>query len=764
MLSFECWPRAVASILGVLCLTSPLLSVEWNSGDVAVAGLNGTVLIYDGQTGALKESLGTVVGTTGECTFSPGGDLFLTDESNSTVVAISGLDPHAPLFTIDTTTGLPVGVAPMQQNRALVFDQNGNFYVGDGVTTSPPIHKYDGAGNFLGDLGLEVFPGNGFTSLDLAQDQATFTYTSIPDNRIKQSAGGSANNIITLGGFFLHTVRILPPGDGSGGYLIAREGASSSFAKDISHVMEGGTPVVQSYDAPGADAWRSIAFSPDGTKFWGGSGNDLYRFDIATGAIELGPINVGTFIHRLAVVDEWRAAGGAAPEPDPNLSALTADPMVISSFAGVTTISVNIVDADSNPMPGLNVNITSTAGTLLGTVVDHGNGCYTQDLEGAVGPTSTLVAASAEGIELSTTLNVAFVPIDPDQSTLTAIPDSSYFGGVGVITLTPVDDLGQPIGSGANVVLDTTVGNLIGDPIDNGDGSYSQGIQATSLGTANVTATVDGLVITTSASFTVLDPVNLGAVFAIEPDGTEHDYTTIQEAVNRAQADNLERIFVTPGIYDETVLVRDQADLTIEALSVLEPVTVQGFRVRSSNNVSLRYFEVDATNSSRRHGVRLAGNSNSNDGIEVLGCEVHGANRHGIKVVRNNQNITIDSCESRNNGRNGIGLGRIGGPYSIVNCLIHDNGYNGIRIGPDVQVSISTSTIENNGTAAGNQGQRYGIFRKRKSVATPEQVTLTGNVIQNNNGRLRGDRSDQNLGNFDQIIDATDSQSPYTGS
>src|SRR5207247_705514 len=97
-------------------------------------------------------------------------------------------------------------------------------------------------------------------------------------------------------------LRLLPPDDGSGGLLVA------NFA-DVKRLDASGN-VVQSYDAPGEDSWFALNLDPNGTSFWSAgifSGN-LYRFNIATGAIEVGPTSTGSSVAGLCVKAQ-RAAG-----------------------------------------------------------------------------------------------------------------------------------------------------------------------------------------------------------------------------------------------------------------------------------------------------------------------------------------------------------------------------------------------------------------------------------------------------------------------
>jgi hypothetical protein len=75
-------------------------------------------------------------------------------------------------------------------------------------------------------------------------------------------------------------VRWLP----TGGLLVAD-------STEIKRLDASGT-VVQTYDAEGENGWFALSLDPNGTSFWSGGvfTRNFYRFNIATGAKELGPI------------------------------------------------------------------------------------------------------------------------------------------------------------------------------------------------------------------------------------------------------------------------------------------------------------------------------------------------------------------------------------------------------------------------------------------------------------------------------------------
>jgi hypothetical protein len=501
--------------------------------------------------------------------------------------------------------------------------------------------------------------------------------------------------------------------------------------------------------------------------------NNLARWDGAWSAVDGG---VGDYVHSLSPFNDGskpmlivstgdgvRVWAGCVLSVDPDASHIALDRSVVSSFGGLVRVSVTPVRFDGEPLgSGETVVIDSTAGQLLGAVFDAGDGAYVQYLQADVSADGAVVSATVNGVMLNNTAEVAFVPVDPTLSTVSVSVTQTFLGGQTVVTVVPRDNNGSSVGGGLEVVISTTRGSLVDSATYIGAGSYTQTITATQVGTAAISATVDGLPLESIATFSVLDPAIYGRVLAYDAHGTVHAYMSIQAAVEAAAQHGLDTIYVAPGEYHETILFEEVSGLTLEALAAEEPVVVQGFIISRSDDVMLQFFTVDATNS-KKDAVLLQGRTNASANVELVGLTITGAQWNGIVVESENEHVTIRDCLITGNGRNGIILSRNGGPYLIEGCEIIGNAYNGVDIGRDVVVTLIENTIADNGTAGGHGGGRYGVFRERMPhMGEPQQVTLLNNVIVDNNGRVHAGRSDENIGNYDQIIDETDSQPPYT--
>ena len=201
---------------------------------------------------------------------------------------------------------------------SLVFDQAGDVYVGT-VDGTNQILKFSAAGAFLQAFTVPVGT-RGAGWLDLAADQRTMFYTSedtyirvfrvdgqpldhalfdagvehLWDATLDPDSLGLFGRIVVKGTDDLpinhktFQVRVLPPGDGSGGLLVA-------WHIQVSRINLGGH-VIQNY--PLSQVY-SFEITPDGRSIWMSSlaGGDwttptkLMRAHLATGWQEIGPLS-----------------------------------------------------------------------------------------------------------------------------------------------------------------------------------------------------------------------------------------------------------------------------------------------------------------------------------------------------------------------------------------------------------------------------------------------------------------------------------------
>ncbi|HHI81270.1 MAG TPA: hypothetical protein ENK02_15000 [Planctomycetes bacterium] len=309
---------------------------KWQKGYVFAAVGNSTYRIFTNK-GVFVEQITSGFrsrNTTGAA-FDSKFNLWTTEFQGARVTAYQFAHPHKVFKTFLTSrTG-------GRSTESIVFDAKGNLYVGhaDGDRT---IKKYDPTGKLLATYKVKT-DRRGTDWIDLAADQRTMWYTS-EGRRIMRYDVVSNKQLADFtsipGSGNVYSLRLLPPFDGSTGLLVAD-------GLNVKRLDKAGK-VIKTYDAPSQNQWFSMNLDPNGTSFWAGDlrTNKFYRFNIATGKIEVGPISSGGVqLGGLAVLGEI-TGGNTAPQftsPTPCDQTLTATVGVPFSF-GARAVDVNAGD------------------------------------------------------------------------------------------------------------------------------------------------------------------------------------------------------------------------------------------------------------------------------------------------------------------------------------------------------------------------------------------------------------------------------------
>jgi streptogramin lyase len=363
----------------------PLAASDWNVGYVFVGVASGQYQVYD-NNGVFKETISDPTGgfTTG-CSFTPALDkLYTTFFSASTVIVFDNAHPHGVLANINT--GLQGGGSA----ESIVFDAAADYYVGH-AGGNADIQKYNATDVFQQAYNVGT-QARGSDWIELAADQTTVFYTSEGSRVLRYDVGADVQLAdFSAAGTVAYALRLLPPGDGSGGLLVADTGTIKR--------LDGAGAVAQTYDVAGEDCWFSLNLDPNGTSFWSGDfcSSNFYRFNIATGAVEVGPINTGTAsftVFGICLKGEPTAAQGTrigeikrefTPTPSGSGRGVAFDGLVLYySFVGDPNIyKVTTVGASLGPIP--NPGRAFTCGVLEFDPVSGDLLCGTYDGTGTGG-------------------------------------------------------------------------------------------------------------------------------------------------------------------------------------------------------------------------------------------------------------------------------------------------------------------------------------------------------------------------------------------
>lgn len=195
-----------------------------------------------------------------------------------------------------------------------------------------------------------------------------------------------------------------------------------------------------------------------------------------------------------------------AGEADPATTMISAAPATMTAGAS-SAIDVQLKDQYGNPLEGSGGTVALTADLgSVGAVTDNEDGSYTATFESTTSGTAAITGTvDGQSINDTATVQVNAGPADPTTSTLTASPDVITVGESTTVTVELKDQYGNSLtASGGSVVFNTDTGAISGGVTDVGDGSYTTTLTtSTTAGEATVSATLDGVGISDTATVTI---------------------------------------------------------------------------------------------------------------------------------------------------------------------------------------------------------------------------------------------------------------------
>jgi hypothetical protein len=223
--------------------------------------------------------------------------------------------------------------------------------------------------------------GRGIQRYDVVSDTQLTNFATLP---------GSGNAF---------ALRLLPPGDGSGGLLVADRGNIKR--------LDGSGAVVQTYDTASDDFWFALNLDPNGTSFWSGdaSNSRFYRFNIASGAVEVGPISTETAtgtLFGLCVRGELVAAQPTPTSTPTTVSTATATPTGEASATPSATVTPTPASTNTatstpttTPTSGPTLDVDPQAGHNFGDVAPGGSRTFVFTATNTGGGTLNATATAA---------------------------------------------------------------------------------------------------------------------------------------------------------------------------------------------------------------------------------------------------------------------------------------------------------------------------------------------------------------------------------
>jgi hypothetical protein len=245
-------------------------------------------------------------------------------------------------------------------------------------------------------------------------------------------------------------------------------------------------------------------------------------------------------------------------------------------------------------------------------------------------------------------------------------------------------------------------------------------------------------------------------------------FSTIQAALNAAGPNTI--IQIQAGTYPEQLSITGKNNfqgateidrIVIEADPATQPgqVVLTGapgactgnyaIRLQQSKFITIRGLTITGTGG---QAISLLGGINQNQDIhiELNRIFANGSSScdGGITVNRGNPSTLIVNNLIYANGRNGLSfIDADGGPHYLINNTIYGNQWNGVDVARNHTITLANNIINNNGTAAGTTGGRFGVRREGSTAPQPAGIKLLNNLIC---GNTQGEISVQ-------VLDSTDS-------
>jgi len=293
----------VATVLAAFMCSAIPASIQtspgssWKPGDLFVSvwtpaekwrDVRGEYLVFGADGVPTGEAVGVVAKNfTSGCAIEPvTGYLWTTSYHGNTIARYDDLlnsrGQHDLIQTIDVRPYTFVNGRAPGAVRSISFDGSGNAYVGT-TDGSNRLLKFSSSGQLLDAFAMPA-QSKGVAWFDIATDQRTMYYTS-DDNvvhRYDLAARAALPDFATLMDGTVHALRLLPNDQGllvAGSIYVTRLDMSGQVAARL------WLPERQ---------FSALNITPDGRQFWTSTQRgELYRFDVASGAVLQGPVPAG---------------------------------------------------------------------------------------------------------------------------------------------------------------------------------------------------------------------------------------------------------------------------------------------------------------------------------------------------------------------------------------------------------------------------------------------------------------------------------------
>ncbi len=416
---------------------------------------------------------------------------------------------------------------------------------------------------------------------------------------------------------------------------------------------------------------------------------------------------------------------GDAANVAPGISTVTADPGsgLLADGSDLSTITVTVLDANGNRVPGVAVQLaaTGTGNTLTQPAVTDSMGVATGTITSTVEETKTITATvdpggTADVITQQALVAFGMITVDGGLSSVTVTPDFGILAdgmAVADIVVTVRDQAGVAF-AGQAVTLAVSGSNNVITPASgttDADGVFTASVTSTTAGVKVVEATVNPggsatlLGDTPSTEFAWPVPgrwfVRTGGSDSEDGMSAATAFLTLEAAAMAAQPGDT--VYVGAGTYagvDITTggtsgnpiswiadslgtLTNDPGEVIIDAagadfalrLTDASDLTIDGFTFTGASNPAVGAVDVSGTS----------------DRLTLTRSRIYG-NALGVRVASASDALLEDNAVSANSGTAvQVESGATGA--SISNNLIYGNGGSGVRVDGASAADVNLNTF-----------------------------------------------------------------------
>ncbi len=532
----------------------------------AISGLSPSSGPTTGET--LVTISGNYLANASAVLFGTQNGIVQTDSSNQIVV----LSPKGSLGQTDVTVVTPLGTSTVTSNSEFTYlvpppdpatttirESSSTVTSGNTITVIVQAKDSDsknipvGGANVAFALGSTNGGLGNFTSVTDNGDgtyTATFTGTIAGTNTITATINGQVVSSVSP------SIAVTPGVANAAASSIELPGSNFPSGTPIAIVLQARDADGNNLTTGGSTVKFALGSTTGGLGSFGpvvDNGNGSYTSTF-TGSI-LGVNTITATIDGQAVT-----SGSPSITVIPGLASAATTIVSVAANSiqstGTTAVTLQARDANGNNLTVNNLivgfTLTNTTGGAQGTfgpITYSGNGIYTTVFTGIIAGNNS-ITASINGQSLSTPaapITITPGPVYPANSIVAVAAPAIQFGGATIVTLQARDPQGNnEIAGGLKVAFalanKTGARGTFSAVKDNRNGTYSATFTGTFDGSNSITATINGLLVASSASISVL-----GATFSL----AESTVSVTQPTIVAGQSTNVTLQAVYPKNIDE---------------------------------------------------------------------------------------------------------------------------------------------------------------------------------------------------------------------